>query len=86
MAKSQSSIDKRNTANEKLVFVIHQGNRVLIAVLSFIGLMLDGYSLSDGCFGCSIILWVWLPEFDKLEETCFCRKKNNQPRHDNKTE
>ena len=67
------------TTSEKKIFVIHQVNRLLIAVLSFIGLALDSYQPSDCFFGLSIILWVWLPEFDRMEENIFLRKpvKNN---------
>ena len=68
-----------NITNKTIIFVIHQASRLLIAILSFIGLSLDSYQLSDCFFGLSIILWVWLPEFDKIEENFFLKKsvRNN---------
>ena len=61
-------ITHTTTDKEKKMFVIYHGNRLLIATLSFIGLILDGYQLDDLIFGCSVILWIWLPEIDALEK------------------
>ena len=78
MDTAHTSINATASDNEKKNFVIYQGNRLLIAALSFIGLLLDGYQLSDLFFGFSIILWVWLPELDALEEHILKRKAHQR--------
>ena len=78
MAATHTSINATTSDNEKKNFVIYQGNRLLIAALSFIGLLLDGYQLADLFFGFSIILWVWLPELDALEEHILNRKTHQR--------
>lgn len=47
---------------------LHNTNRVIIAVLTIIGLLMDNYQHSDIIFGLSVFIWVWLPECDKMEE------------------
>ena len=47
---------------------LHNTNRIIIATLTIVGLLMDGYQLSDLIFGLSVIIWLWLPECDQLEE------------------
>ena len=46
---------------------LHNTNRVIIAGLTMIGLLMDGFHSSDIIFGASVAIWIWLPECVKLE-------------------
>ena len=47
---------------------IHNTNRIIIALLSLAGFLWDGFHTTDLLFSISIVLWLWQPEWDKLEE------------------
>ncbi len=47
---------------------LHNTNRIIIATLTTIGLLMDGYQLSDAIFELSVVIWIWLPECDQLEQ------------------
>lgn len=42
-------------------------NRVVIFLLSLVGLLMDGYDGSDVVFSTTIVLWLWLPHCTRLE-------------------
>ena len=42
-------------------------NKIIIAILSIFGLLLDGLNDADWCYGISVILWLWLPECSRIE-------------------
>jgi len=46
---------------------IHECNRYLIATCSILGFLWDGIDPTDAFFVFSLILWIWLPEWDKRE-------------------
>lgn len=48
--------------------VIHNVNRILIAALSLSASFLDGIALQDFLFFVALVLWLWLPECDRIEE------------------
>ncbi|MDP2565816.1 hypothetical protein [Pseudoalteromonas marina] len=48
--------------------VIHNLNRILIAALSLSASFMDGVSLQDFLFFVALVLWLWLPECDRIEE------------------
>lgn len=48
-------------------------NRLLIAVISLIGMMLNGTELADLILELAIIFWLWMPEFHALEITALHR-------------
>lgn len=60
---------------------LHNTNRIIIATLTALGLLMDGYQLSDLFFAVSVVIWIWLPECDLLEEALIdkfsFRKINN---------
>lgn len=67
--------------------VIHNVNRIVIAGISIIASLLDAISLSDLLFAMAIILWLWLPECDRLEERLYDYYKNRRSSiSDNKDE
>ena len=47
---------------------VHNFNRYLIALLTFIAMMDDGLQFSDAIASIALIQWLWLPEVDQLEE------------------
>ncbi len=53
--------------NQKTKKRIHNINRLLICLLSIAGFFGDGYQVTDLFFTLSIVLWIWLSEWDKLE-------------------
>jgi len=42
-------------------------NRVLIFVLTFAGLLMDGYQISDLPFTLALLVWLWLAVFTQME-------------------
>ncbi|MEA3242703.1 MAG: hypothetical protein U9Q19_04585 [Pseudomonadota bacterium] len=42
-------------------------NRVLIFTLTFAGLLMDGYQLSDLPFTLALLVWLWLAVFTQME-------------------
>ena len=47
---------------------VHNFNRYVIALLTFIGMMEDGLQFSDCIASIALIQWLWLPEVDRIEE------------------
>lgn len=47
--------------------VIHNVNRIVIAVLTIIASAMDGLNFQDLLFTISLLLWLWLPECDRIE-------------------
>lgn len=60
--------------------VIHNVNRLVIAGISIVASLLDGFSAQDILFSVAIVLWLWLPECDRLEERLYdyCKAKKQQ--------
>lgn len=42
-------------------------NRVIIALLTCVGLVIDGYHAADVLFALAVFIWLWLPECDRHE-------------------
>ncbi len=50
---------------------VYNLNRYLIVVLLSLGFVMDGITAGDTFFLLASILWLWLPEFNKLEKRLF---------------
>ena len=46
-------------------------NRLLILVLTLIGMLMDGYQSADLPIILSLVFWLWLPVCTRLEESAF---------------
>lgn len=46
---------------------IHNFNRYAISCLSMAGFFWDGFQAADGLFISATMLWVWQPEFDRID-------------------
>ncbi len=44
-----------------------QMNRVLIFVLSLIGMSMDGYTGADIVLTAALVVWLWLPQCTRIE-------------------
>lgn len=42
-------------------------NRLIIIGLTMVGLATDDYQFTDIIFGISVVLWLYLPELNKIE-------------------
>lgn len=42
-------------------------NRLIIVALTFVGLAIDDYQFTDIIFGLSVLIWLFLPEINKIE-------------------
>jgi len=58
--------------------IIHNINRLVIAGLSIIASTWDGLSTPDLLFTIALILWLWLPECDRIEEKILDYFKNKK--------
>ncbi len=45
-------------------------NRLIIVLLTGIGLGIDGYQIADSVFFLSVVLWLWLDEINNIEVIC----------------
>ncbi len=54
------------TKKQEIRFIDHS-NRIVIAMLSLTGMMLDGGQIADLVLEAAIVLWLWLPEWRSVE-------------------
>ena len=52
-------------------------NRIMIAVISLVGMLLNGADLADLLLEMAIIFWLWMPEIHALEITILHRRHLN---------
>lgn len=50
---------------------VYNLNRYLIVVLLSLGFVMDGITAGDAFFLLASIIWLWLPECNKLEQRFF---------------
>jgi len=68
-------------ATPKIRGRIHNINRVLIALLSVVGAVWDGFDVQDGFFTMALLLWLWMPECDRYEEKMHGYLKKRKKKH-----
>lgn len=58
--------------------VVHNINRIVIALLTIIASGMDGLNLQDLLFTVALLLWLWLPECDRIEATLLAHFKERK--------
>ena len=58
---------RQSDSRKKVKTSLHQVNRLLIAALSILGILLDGWMFADLLVAMVVIQWLWLDECDAIE-------------------